>query len=122
MQDDPFKEASKYNTLLRRERNRHEAAVHREICNHEVRLMDLLGALSPAARRVVDAAEQQEPAVTCEVRSLQTPGIVVKHDGTGAYTIETEPTISPSLLTPVPDLAPGALVEVADKPKARARG
>lgn len=60
MTDNPYSEASKYETARRREEKRHWAAIDRENANHEARMLELRQALSPAAARIVVAAEMQE--------------------------------------------------------------
>ena len=56
---DAYREASKYETARKRELRRHHEAKDRERENHLERMKALRAALSPAAARIVVAAESE---------------------------------------------------------------
>lgn len=104
MSDNPYLEASKYHTACRRELKRHLEAEARELNNHEARMLELRQALSPAAARIVVAAESLEKEFAGP-QQLEDP----------------DPGYPPQdwLNATPPPLAPGALLEVAEKPARR---
>ena len=102
---DAYREASKYNTAARREVKRHREAIARELQNHEERMQALRAELSPAAARIVVAAESGPDLEQAADRVAAISGY--------------EPAV-PDWATKAPEqLAAGAMLEVTDKPKAR---
>lgn len=107
---DAYREASKYETARKRELRRHHEAKDRERENHLERMKALRAALSPAAARIVVAAEGVVDVGEPEDFTEQEPIPLLTED----------PNPAPAWLNQEPAPLPaGALLEVAEKPARR---
>ena len=107
---DAYREASKYETARKRELKRHHAAKDRERENHQERMNALRAALSPAAARIVVAAEGN-PFHEAAPSGFVGQGVVEM--------LKDEGAIPANLLNPPEPIPPGGVIEVEHKPKAR---
>ena len=115
---DAYREASKYETARRRELKRHREAVEREQANHEARMLELRQALSPAAARIVVAAEgAEQEASTVRLAAIEDAA----DSGYDDASPDPDPGYPPQAWLnqePAP-LPAGALLEVPEKPARR---
>jgi hypothetical protein len=115
--NDPFREASRFNTARRREEKRHAEAVLREQANHHERMEELRANLTREAAALVLAAERARESALRAIlpNEMETENIDISdHD-------DPEPSLSPNLLKPVDPVPTGGIVEVAEKQKGARR-
>jgi hypothetical protein len=106
MTQDPYREASKYNTAVKRVRKWRDAFIIKIESQCVEKEAALFAALSPAARRIVHAAMD------------------IEIDSISARDADAEPAIPARLLEPVAPPAPGSVVEVDEEARmvGRSRG
>jgi hypothetical protein len=122
---DPVREYGKFKTSERNLLKRYGDRIDRLIVEREQMLATLIDGLSPAAKRIRDAAELVATEDTAPVLSDGT--VVVEANEAGSVTLDITDnggetvgfSIPEKLLKPPTDLPPGALIEGRENGKAK---